>query len=185
MRSPAALGGAAVARRGAASAGTCDQRLRFRGACRAAGDHRACDLQSRRADPAPYRTIASSPGPTTATSPASAGARCLHGSVREAAAIVGDNGVGLVALCRGNDETGSLPQWAPAGLHAALAARQQCRAGWNAMPRQRRRAARNLSRLASSADRALHGITVRNAARVRGFRRRIRCRKIYFTRYVS
>jgi len=43
------------------------------------------------------------------------------GSEQEALAITRTSHVGLVALCRGNDETGALARWAPSGLMAALA----------------------------------------------------------------
>ena len=46
--------------------------------------------------------------------------QAFMGSEAEAAAIVATNGVGLVVLCRGNDETASLTRWAPAGFLAAL-----------------------------------------------------------------
>jgi hypothetical protein len=43
------------------------------------------------------------------------------GSEQEALAIARTSHVGLVALCRGNDETGALARWAPSGFMAALA----------------------------------------------------------------
>jgi hypothetical protein len=45
----------------------------------------------------------------------------LMGSTEEAQAIVRQNHVGLVALCRGNAETSALVDWAPAGFLASLA----------------------------------------------------------------
>jgi hypothetical protein len=47
--------------------------------------------------------------------------QAFMGSEAEAAAIVEQNGVGLVVLCRGNSETTALSGWAPAGFIAALA----------------------------------------------------------------
>ena len=47
--------------------------------------------------------------------------QAFMGSEAEAAAIVEQNGVGLVVLCRGNSETAALSQWAPAGFIATLA----------------------------------------------------------------
>ena len=72
--------------------------------------------------------------------------RGLHGErCRGRARSSRTNGVGLVVLCRGNDETGALAQWAPAGFIAALAARRGAgMAGKTA--RHRWRTARNLSR---------------------------------------
>ncbi len=46
--------------------------------------------------------------------------QAFMGSEAEAAAIVEKNGVGLIVLCRGNDETATLTRWAPAGFLAAL-----------------------------------------------------------------
>ena len=47
--------------------------------------------------------------------------QAFMGSDAEAAAIAGGNGVGLVVLCRGNDETSALSEWAPSGFIASLA----------------------------------------------------------------
>ena len=46
--------------------------------------------------------------------------QAFMGSEPEAAAVIQQNGVGLVVLCRGNDETTTLSGWAPAGFIAAL-----------------------------------------------------------------
>ena len=48
--------------------------------------------------------------------------QAFMGTETEAASIVEKNGVGLVVLCLGNDETVALKGWAPAGFIAALAA---------------------------------------------------------------
>ena len=72
--------------------------------------------------------------------------QAFMGSEAEAAAIVEKNGVGLVVLCRGNDETASLTRWAPAGFLAALAARRRAgMAGKDTGHQKQRRTARNLS----------------------------------------
>jgi hypothetical protein len=42
------------------------------------------------------------------------------GSAEAAKQIVRDHGVGLVAICRGNDETSALAEWAPSGFLAAF-----------------------------------------------------------------
>jgi hypothetical protein len=47
--------------------------------------------------------------------------KAFMGSPDDALAVVRQNHVGLVALCRGNDETAALSEWAPSGFIAALA----------------------------------------------------------------
>ena len=46
--------------------------------------------------------------------------QAFMGSDAQAAAIAGGNGIGLVVLCRGNDETSALSEWAPSGFIASL-----------------------------------------------------------------
>ena len=147
---------AAVAGRRELSAGTLRPRLRLRGAGRVAGDHRACHLQSRRADPRAIRIIACWPGHTTAMSPAI----CWRSTPSWAARrrpprSPSSNGVGLVVLCRGNDETA--PGQAGAGrVHRGARRRQRCRAGSRRYRGSSRRAARNLPRPAGHLIAARH-----------------------------
>ena len=118
----------------------------FVGAGSLAGDHRACDLQSRHADPQPSPITACWPGHTIATSPAMFW-RCrpswaARPTPRRSSR---QNGVGLVVLCRGNDETGALTAWAPAGFIAALVSGAV--PPWlERLPGDSGRTARNLSR---------------------------------------
>ena len=99
--------------------------------------------------------------------------QAFMGSDAQAAAIAGGNGIGLVVLCRGNDETSALSEWAPSGFIASLSGGTVPR--WLArVPGRRRRDARNLSHLEAALI-AQRGITLRNADRPknRGAARRI------------
>ncbi len=96
-------------------------RRRLRGAGCAAGDHRACDLQSRLADPQPYAPSRAGRALPPQRRRRCAGTAGLHGKRgARPPRSSRSNGVGLVVLCRGNDETAALSQWAPAGFIAAL-----------------------------------------------------------------
>ena len=99
--------------------------------------------------------------------------QAFMGSDAQAAAIAGGNGIGLVVLCRGNDETSALSEWAPVRVHR-IAVRRNGAALACARAGRRRRDARNLSHLEAALI-ALHGITLRNAGRPknRGAARRI------------